>query len=105
MDYQNVPVDCEGDVVTITMNRPQRRGALPLDHLREQCRALQELGNATSAGIVLAGNVRVLSADQDFADVADADLDAMTSQTPPAREGVAAFLEKRKPQWPDRAQP
>jgi enoyl-CoA hydratase/carnithine racemase len=26
---------------------------------------------------------------------------AMTSQTPSAREGVAAFLEKRKPDWPE----
>jgi enoyl-CoA hydratase/carnithine racemase len=35
MDFEHVPVDRQGEFATITMNRPQRRNALSLDHLRE----------------------------------------------------------------------
>lgn len=135
MDFEHVLVDRQGEFVTITMNRPQRRNALSLDHLRELCRAFGKVGDSDAARIVLAGNGPVFSAGHDFADLADADLDAVrrmlwtctelmdlvqsvpqpvvakvhglataaASQTPSAHEGVAAFLDKRTPQWPDRA--
>ena len=77
MDYEHVLVERQGDLATITMNRPDRRNALSLDHLRELYRAFREVGDSDVAGIVLAGNGPVFSAGHDFADVADADLDGV----------------------------
>lgn len=77
MGYEHVLVDRQGEVATITMNRPNRRNALSLEHLRELYRAFREVGDSDAAGIVLAGNGPVFSAGHDFADVADADLDAV----------------------------
>jgi enoyl-CoA hydratase/carnithine racemase len=77
MGYEHVLVDRQGEVVTITMNRPERRNALSLDHLRELHRAFAEVGDGNAAGVVLAGNGPVFSAGHDFADVAGADLDAV----------------------------
>ena len=77
MGYEHVLVDRAGEIATITMNRPDRRNALSLDHLRELYAAFSEVGDSDAAGIVLAGNGPVFSAGHDFADVADADLDAV----------------------------
>lgn len=74
MDYEHVLVSRQGDRTTITMNRPQRRNALSLDHMRELHRAFTEAGGSDATGIVLAGNGPVFSAGHDFADVAKADL-------------------------------
>ena len=64
-------------IVTITMNRPDRRNALSLDHLRELIDAFRAVGDSDALGIVLAANGPVFSAGHDFADMAGADLDAM----------------------------
>ncbi|MGC1283645.1 MAG: enoyl-CoA hydratase-related protein, partial [Streptosporangiaceae bacterium] len=64
---------------TVTMNRPQRRNALSLAHMRELIAAFEDLGTGDALGIVLAGNGPVFSAGHDFADVADADLAGVRS--------------------------
>jgi len=64
-------------IVTITMNRPQRRNSLSLDHLLELTDAFRAVGDSDARGIVLAANGPVFSAGHDFADMAGADLDAM----------------------------
>ncbi len=69
--------DTDGGFVTITMDRPQRRNALSLDHLRELTAAFAEVGETDARGIVLAGAGAVFSAGHDFADVAGADLDSV----------------------------
>jgi len=74
MEFEHVLVDRSGDFTTITMNRPQRRNALSLDHMRELIAAFRAVGDSDALGIVLAGNGPVFSAGHDFADVADADL-------------------------------
>jgi len=74
MGYEHVLVERSGDFATVTMNRPQRRNALSLDHMRELIRAFTELGDGDALGIVLAGNGPVFSSGHDFADVADAGL-------------------------------
>jgi enoyl-CoA hydratase/carnithine racemase len=58
-------------------------------------------GSRASKGIGKATLHSQLSMGQDDAYRYAVEVMAMTSQTPPAREGVAAFLEKRKPQWPE----
>ena len=74
MAYEHVQVSREGDVARITMDRPQRRNALSLEHMRELHRAFAEVGDGDALGIVLAGHGPVFCAGHDFADVLDADL-------------------------------
>jgi enoyl-CoA hydratase/carnithine racemase len=79
MEYEYILVEPSGDFATITMNRPERRNALSLAHMRELITAFSEVGSSDALGIVLAGNGPVFSAGHDFADVADADLVAVRS--------------------------
>jgi len=79
MGYEHIAVERSGDFATITMNRPQRRNALSLEHMRELITAFGEVANGDARGIVLAGNGPVFSAGHDFADMAGADLPYMRS--------------------------
>jgi enoyl-CoA hydratase/carnithine racemase len=74
MHFEHLLVERAGDFATVTMNRPQRRNALSLAHMRELIAAFADLGDSDVLGIVLAGNGPVFSAGHDFADVAGADL-------------------------------
>ena len=74
MGYEHILVERSGDFATITMNRPQRRNALSLAHMRELIAAFRDVGDSDAVGVVLAGHGPVFSAGHDFADVADADL-------------------------------
>ena len=73
-DHQHITVERDGDVVRITMNRPERRNALSEPHLRELLDAFEEAGRSDATGIVLGGNGPAFSAGHDFADVAARDL-------------------------------
>jgi len=77
MAFEHVLIAREGDHARITMNRPQRRNALSLEHMRELQSAFRTVGDSDALGIVLAGNGPVFSAGHDFADVGGADLDAV----------------------------
>ena len=79
MEYEHILVERSGEFATITMNRPQRRNALSLAHMRELIAAFTQLGGSDALGIVLAGNGPVFSAGHDFADVAEAGLGAVRS--------------------------
>jgi enoyl-CoA hydratase/carnithine racemase len=79
VDFEHILFDRSGEFATITMNRPQRRNALSLPHMRELISAFGQVGDSDALGIVLAGNGPVFSAGHDFADVADADLSAVRS--------------------------
>ena len=60
MGFEHIGVERSGDFATVTMNRPQRRNALSLEHMRELITAFGELGNSDVLGIVLAGNGPVI---------------------------------------------
>ncbi|HSL56410.1 MAG TPA: enoyl-CoA hydratase-related protein [Acidimicrobiales bacterium] len=77
MAYEHIIVERTGEVTRVTMNRPQRRNALSLAHLRELLRAFREVGESDARAVVLAGNGPAFSAGHDFADMAGADLVAM----------------------------
>ena len=79
MGFEHVLIERRAEFATITMNRPQRRNALSLQHMRELIAAFSEVGDSDALGIVLAANGPVFSAGHDFADVADADLPAVRS--------------------------
>jgi enoyl-CoA hydratase/carnithine racemase len=72
-------VERDGDVVRITMCRPQRRNALSRDHLQQLLAAVTEVGEGDAAGIVLAGEGPVFSAGHDFRDVVDRPLPEVRS--------------------------
>jgi enoyl-CoA hydratase/carnithine racemase len=77
MTFELITVDRDVDTVTITMNRPERRNALSLEHLRELLDAVTHAGASDATGVVLAGNGPVFSAGHDMAAMAGADLAAM----------------------------
>lgn len=79
MGFEHVLVERSGEFATITMNRPQRRNALSLQHMRELIEAFTQVGGGDVLGIVLAGHGPVFSAGHDFADVADAGLSEVRS--------------------------
>jgi enoyl-CoA hydratase/carnithine racemase len=79
MGFEHILVARSGDFATVTMNRPQRRNALSLSHMRELITAFREIGDSDALGIVLAGHGPVFSSGHDFADIADADLPAVRS--------------------------
>src|ERR1700734_2958067 len=79
MSFEHILVERSGEFATITMNRPQRRNALSLEHMRELIAAFAEVGNSDALGIVLAGRGPVFSSGHDLADVADADLAGVRS--------------------------
>jgi enoyl-CoA hydratase/carnithine racemase len=74
MSFEHVLVERSGEFATITMNRPQRRNALSLRHMRELIAAFEQVGGGDALGIVLAGNGPVFCAGHDFADVAGSGL-------------------------------
>src|SRR5216684_1922788 len=77
MGFEHILVERSGDFATITMNRPQRRNALSLVHMRELITAFGDVGSSDALGIVLAGNGPVFSSGHDFADIAGAHLPYM----------------------------
>jgi enoyl-CoA hydratase/carnithine racemase len=72
-----VVVERDGPFATITMNRPDKRNALSLEHMRELTAAFVETGKSDARGVILAGNGPVFSAGHDFADMVGADLVTM----------------------------
>ncbi len=77
MVYEGVEVTRSGDFTTITMNRPQQRNALSLQHMGELLTAFRAAGESDALGVVLAGNGPVFSAGHDFADVVGKDYTAV----------------------------
>ncbi|MEC3953371.1 enoyl-CoA hydratase-related protein [Nocardia sp. CDC153] len=68
-EYRHLLVKRDGDTITVTMNRPDRRNALSADHLAELLAAFEAAGETDATGLVLAATGPVFSAGHDFADV------------------------------------
>ena len=75
MTKEHLLVDREGDITTITLNRPEKRNALALDVMVELTETLQEVGATDALGVILAANGPVFSAGHNFGDMVDASLD------------------------------
>jgi enoyl-CoA hydratase/carnithine racemase len=73
MGYDNLLVKHEGPLVTITLNRPEKRNALSLAMMLELTHALREAGSGDALAVVLAANGPVFSSGHSFADMAGAD--------------------------------
>lgn len=74
MAYEHLVVKHEGPLVTITLNRPEKRNALSLALMLELTAALRAAGESEALGVVLAANGPVFSAGHNFGDMAGADL-------------------------------
>ena len=74
MGYQYLDVQRDGDVVTITLDNPDKRNALALDVMLEITDAFREVGRSDALGIVLAANGPVFSAGHNFGDMVGAEL-------------------------------
>src|ERR1700749_3333172 len=97
MKFEHILVERSGDFATIAMNRPRRRNALSLEHMRELIAAFRDLGGSDVLGIVLAGNGPVFSAGHDFAEVAGADLPAVRSLLLPCTELMTLMQQVPQP--------
>lgn len=51
--YQHVRVQVEGPIAFVTMNRPQRRNALSLDHMRELADAVRLIGEQRNQQVIV----------------------------------------------------
>jgi enoyl-CoA hydratase/carnithine racemase len=74
MESEEVLVETDGPFRVITMNRPRRRNALSLSHMRALTEAFRAVAETEATGIVLAGNGPAFCSGHDFADLAGADL-------------------------------
>jgi enoyl-CoA hydratase/carnithine racemase len=72
-----VRVEREGDFTRVTMDVPERRNALSLEHMRQLLVAVREVGASDARGLVLAAEGAVFCAGHDFADMVHADLPRM----------------------------
>src|SRR4051794_30575661 len=72
-----VRVDQDGEFARVTMNVPERRNALSMEHMRQLLAAVREVGESDARGLVLAGEGKVFCSGHDFADMVQADLRAM----------------------------
>ena len=74
MAYEHITLARDGAYASVTMNRPERRNALSLAHMRELTHAFHSLGQTDALGITVAGNGPVFCAGHDFADMVGASL-------------------------------
>lgn len=73
MEREHVLWCREGDQITITMNRPERRNALSFAHIDDLKAAFTDAAGTDARGIILAGAGPVFCAGHDFADMVHAD--------------------------------
>ena len=74
--YRNILFDREGAVAIVTMNRPERRNALSLEHLEELLACFREIGaDRESRAVILRGNGAAFSAGHDLSEMIDRDAD------------------------------
>jgi enoyl-CoA hydratase/carnithine racemase len=72
-----VRLEREGDFARVTMNVPERRNALSVEHMRRLLAAVRQVGASDARGLLLAGEGPVFCAGHDFGDMVHADLAAM----------------------------
>lgn len=71
----HLAVKRDGEITTITLDRPEKRNALAVDMMEELTAAFAEVGDSDARGVVLAATGPVFSAGHNFGDMAGADYD------------------------------
>src|SRR5215207_2014565 len=72
-----VRVERAGEFARVTMDVPERRNALSLDHMRQLLAAVRQVAASDARGLLLTAEGPVFCAGHDFRDVVEADLPAM----------------------------
>jgi enoyl-CoA hydratase/carnithine racemase len=72
VSFEQLIVKRDGDIVTITFNRPDKRNSLSVELMEELTVALEAIGRSDALGVVIAANGPVFSAGHNFADMAGA---------------------------------
>ncbi|MFM8531320.1 MAG: enoyl-CoA hydratase-related protein [Ilumatobacteraceae bacterium] len=68
-----VLVTRDGNLATLTLNRPEKRNALSLDVMEAITAALHDIAHSDADGVIIAANGPVFSAGHNFGDMAGAD--------------------------------
>ena len=75
--YESIQVRRDGEITTITMNRPDKRNALSTGMMRELLAAFQAAGRDRDTRVViLAANGPAFSAGHDLSELVDGDINA-----------------------------
>lgn len=77
MSYTHILVEPRDELVSITLNRPDKRNALSLELMTELLEALRAVGASKVRGVLLGAAGPVFSAGHDFADMVGRDLAGM----------------------------
>ncbi len=77
MSYTHILVEPRDELVSITLNRPDKRNALSLEMMTELLEALRAVGASKARGVLLGAAGPVFSAGHDFADMVGRDLAGM----------------------------
>ena len=72
MGMTSISVERRGDIVTLTIDRPEKRNALAVDVMLELTGALRDAGESDALGVVLAATGPVFSSGHNFGDMAGA---------------------------------
>jgi enoyl-CoA hydratase len=91
--FENILVEVEAPIATITLNRPKVLNALSPDLIREVNEALSELdGDQAVRAVVLTGGPKVFAAGADISDMADRTaVDQLQRDQTGRWAGIAAF--------------
>jgi enoyl-CoA hydratase/carnithine racemase len=73
--YEHLIVKRDGDIVTVTLDRPEKRNALAVDVMEEVTATFAAIGQTDARGVVLAANGPVFSSGHNFGDMAGATFD------------------------------
>jgi enoyl-CoA hydratase/carnithine racemase len=68
--HEHLVVKRDGDIVTVTLDRPEKRNALSVGLMEELTATLEAIGRTDALGVVIAANGPVFSAGHNFADMA-----------------------------------
>lgn len=72
--YEHILFERDGEVARITMNRPEKRNALSLDHMHELTEAFRSVGESRELrAVILAGNGPAFCAGHDLSEMLDRD--------------------------------
>src|SRR4051812_19714335 len=74
MIYRHILSERDETVALITMNRPERRNALSLEHIEELIDALTTTAKSDARALVIAANGPVFCAGHDYGDMVERDL-------------------------------
>ena len=92
----------KGPIYTLTLNRPEKRNALPFEMLRDICLEIEEqIIDTEIRGIIIKGNGKVFSAGVDLMTQLDMEVSyqSILLRSEDFQEGITALMEKRDPLW------